>query len=93
MGIGQTDLADIGLADMADHHFALDRVTLYQLRHFRLAAGARLLEQAQAAPFIEADTPTVAMRPGAAAAAHQPGKAENDIGGHIGAHAEQFTHG
>src|SRR5690606_6218349 len=90
--IGQADLANIGLANMADHHLALDRIALHQARHLRINAGGRVLEQTQPAPFIKADTPPIAMRPGSPATLHQPGEAEHDIGGHIRTHAEQFTH-
>src|SRR5690606_18523040 len=92
MGIDQTDLADVGLTDMADDHFAFDRVALHQLRHLGLAARPRVLEQAQIALLIETDAPAIAMRAGATTALHQPGETEDDIGGYIGAHAEQFAH-
>ncbi|MNH18843.1 hypothetical protein D3C79_785640 [compost metagenome] len=92
MGVGQADPTDVGLADMTDDHFALDRVTLHQVGHFRLAARRRVLEQAQAAPFIETDAPAVTVRAGAPAALHQAGEAEDDIGRDVGTHAQQFTH-
>ncbi len=41
MGVGQADLAHIGLTNMANHHFTFDGITLHQLRDFRLAAGSR----------------------------------------------------
>ncbi|MCY1177874.1 hypothetical protein D9M73_181990 [compost metagenome] len=88
MGVGQAHLADVGLADVADDHFALDRVALHQVGHFRLAAGGRVLEQAQAAAFVEADTPAIAVRARAPTALHQPGEAEHDIGRDIGTHAQ-----
>ena len=88
VGIGEADLADVGLADMPDHDLALDRVALNQVRDFRLAARRRVLEQTQAPAFIEGDAPAVAMRTGTAATLHQPGEAEHDIGRHIGAHAQ-----
>lgn len=88
MGVGQADLADVGLADVPDHHFALDRIALHQVRDFRFGARRRVLEQAQASAFIEGDAPPVAVRTGAAAALHQPGEAEHDIGRDIGAHAQ-----
>ncbi|MCY1413926.1 hypothetical protein D9M71_293640 [compost metagenome] len=88
VGIGQADLADIGLADVADNHFALDRITLHQVGDFRFAAGRRVLEHAQATPLVEADAPAIAVGAGAPAPLHQPGKAENDIGRHVGAHAQ-----
>ncbi|MCY1424405.1 hypothetical protein D9M71_401490 [compost metagenome] len=93
VGVGQADLADVGLANMADHRLALDRIALHQARHFGFDAGRGVLEQAQAAAFIEADAPAIAVRAGAAAALHQAGEAEDDIGGDVGAHAKQFTHG
>jgi hypothetical protein len=88
VGVGQAHLADIGLADMADHHFTLDGVTLHQQGDFRLAAGGRVLEQAQATTFVEGDAPTVAVGAGTPTALHQPGKAEHDIGGDVGTHAQ-----
>lgn len=69
MGIDQRNLAHIGVADVADHHFALDEVALHHLRHFGLATRDRVLEQAQAATFIEGDAPAVLVRPGLAASA------------------------
>ena len=56
------------------------------------AAGDRVLEQAQAATFIEGDAPAVLVRPGLAASLHEAGEAEHDIGGHVGAHAKQLAH-
>ncbi|MCY1413935.1 hypothetical protein D9M71_293730 [compost metagenome] len=88
MGVGQADLADIGLADVADDHFALDRVALHQVGNFRFAAGCRVLKYTQPTSFVETDPPAIAMRAGAATTLHQPGKAENDIGRHVGAHAQ-----
>ncbi|MNZ73428.1 hypothetical protein D3C78_918390 [compost metagenome] len=88
MGVGQADLADIGLANVADHDFALDRVALHQVGDFRLATGSRVLEQAQATALVEGDAPAVTVRAGAPAALHQPGEAENDVGRHIGTHAQ-----
>ncbi|MNL40332.1 hypothetical protein D3C87_1626750 [compost metagenome] len=88
VGVGQADLADVGLADMPDHHFALDRVALHQIGHFRLTTRRRVLEQAQTATFVEGDTPAVTVRTGTPATLHQPGKAEHDVGRDIGAHAQ-----
>ncbi|KAF1061511.1 MAG: hypothetical protein GAK45_02205 [Pseudomonas citronellolis] len=92
VGVGQTDLADVGLADVPDHRFALDRIALHQARDFRVAARGRVLEQAHTTAFVEGDAPTVTVGAGAATALHQPGEAEHDIGGDIGAHAKQFAH-
>src|SRR5690606_8607078 len=92
MGIDQRHLADIGMADMADHHFALDQIALEHLRHFRLAAGHRVLEQTQPAALVEGDTPAILVRPGPPTALHQPGEAEVNVGRYVGAHAEQLTH-
>jgi hypothetical protein len=92
MGIGQADLADVGLTNVADDHLAFDRITLHQLGDFRLAARGRILEQAQTTTLIEADAPTVAMRTGTTTALHQPSETEHDVGGYIGTHAQKFTH-
>ncbi|MNM78681.1 hypothetical protein D3C81_905910 [compost metagenome] len=88
MRVGQGDLADVGLADVPDHHFALDRIALHQVRDLRLAARRRVLEQPQSTAFIEGNAPAIAVRAGASAALHQPGEAEHDIGRDIGAHAQ-----
>lgn len=73
---------------MANHHFTFDGITLHQPRDFRFAARGRVLEQAQATTFIERDAPTVAVGAGTPTALHQPGKAEHDIGGDVGTHAQ-----
>lgn len=88
MGIGQADLADVGLTNMANHDFALDGITLHQLCDFRFAAGCRVLKQTQATALVEGNAPAIAMRTGAAATLHQPGKAEDNVGRDVGAHAQ-----
>src|SRR5690606_21469738 len=92
MGVGQRHRPGAGLADMTDHHLALDGVTLHQTRHFRVRAGGGVLEQAQPPPLVKTDAPAITVRAGATTALHQAGEAENDVGGHVGAHAEQFAH-
>ena len=88
VGIGQAHLAHVGLADMANHHFAFDRVTLYQQGDFGVATGGRVLEQAQAPAFIEGNAPAITMRASTPAALHQAGKAEHNISRDVGAHAQ-----
>src|SRR5690606_39681275 len=92
MGVGQTDPAHVGLADMADHVLRLDRVALDQLGDGRTVTGRRIMEAAHPAPLVEGHTPAITMRTGAPATLHQPGKAETDIRGYVGAHAHQLTH-
>ena len=65
---------------------------LHQSGDFRLGAGIGIVKGPTAAPLVKGDTPTVAMGAGLAAALHQPGEAEADIGGHVGAHPEQLAH-
>jgi hypothetical protein len=57
-----------------------------------LRTWLRIVKAAAAPTFIEGNTPAIGVRAGLAAAPHQPGEAEADIRGHIGAHAEKFTH-
>src|SRR5690606_19832381 len=92
MGIGQGDPSDIGLADVADDVFGFDGIALDQLGNGRAVTGRRIMEAAHPAPLVEGHSPAVAMRTGTPTALHQPGKAETDIRGYIGAHAHQFTH-
>src|SRR5690606_12810752 len=91
-GIGQGDPSDIGLADVADDVFGFDGIALDQLGNGRAVTGRRIMEAAHPTPLVEGHSPTVAMRTGTPTALHQPGKAETDIRGYIGAHAHQFTH-
>ena len=92
VGVGQADAADIGLADMADDVLGLDRVLLDQTGDGGAVAGVGVVKAAQAFAFIEGDAPAIPVRANLAAAAHQAGKAEADVGRDIGAHAEQFAH-
>src|SRR5690606_13234736 len=92
MGIGQGDPSDIGLADVADDVFGFDGIALDQLGNGRAVTGRRIMEAAHPTPLVEGHSPAVAMRTGTPTALHQPGKAETDIRGYIGAHAHQFTH-
>ncbi len=52
-----------------------------------------VVKGAQPLALEKGDAPAVAVGAGVAATAHKPGETEADIRGHIGAHAEQFTHG
>ena len=88
VGIGQAHLAHVGLTDMANHHFAFDRVPLHQQGDLGVATGARVLEQAQATAFIEGNAPAIAVRACTPATLHQAGKAEHNIGRDVGAHAQ-----
>jgi hypothetical protein len=76
-----------GLADMADDDVALDGLALDELGHLGDDAGLRIVKQAAAAAGVEADPPTVTMRPRVTAAAHQRAQAETEIGRDVGAHA------
>jgi|GEM_PF-6303925 len=46
------------------------------------------LKTAHTFTFVKGDAPAVAVRSTAATAAHQPGKAEADIGWYVGAHTQ-----
>ena len=92
VGVFQGDTPPVRLPDMADHGTALDGQCLDQLGDGRLGTGFGILEGAKTPPLIEGDPPAILVGTGLAAPQHQPGKAEADVGRHIGAHAEQFAH-
>src|SRR5260370_33165151 len=91
MGVFELDPAAIGAADVADYDPALDRVIADEMRDLRMRARLRVVKAAAALALVKGDAPAVGMRPALAAAPHQPGKAEADVGRHIGAHAQEFA--
>src|ERR1700761_7808540 len=92
MRVLQHHPAAIGPADMTDHDPALDRIALDELRDLGAEARIGVVERAAPLVFIERDAPAIAMGRRMAAAPHQPGEAEADIGRDIGTHAEEFAH-
>ena len=55
-------------------------------------ARVGVVKAAQTLAFVEGNAPAIPVRTDLAAASHQAGKAEADVGRDIGAHAEPFAH-
>src|SRR5690554_2612125 len=78
---------------MADDDIRLDRVVGDQPRDGRMDREVGVTEVPVTPLLVEGDAPAVAVGAGAAAAVEKASKAEADIRRHVGAHAQQFTHG
>ena len=91
MRVLQGDPTAVGAPYMADDDPALDRISTDEARDLGMSAGLRVVESATALSFIQRNAPAILMRPGGAAALHQSGKAETDVGRHIGIHSQQFA--
>src|SRR5690554_7547399 len=78
---------------MADDDIRLDRVVGDQPRDGRMDRGVGVTEVPVTPLLVEGDAPAVTVGAGAAAAVEKAGKAEADVRRHVGAHAQELTHG
>ena len=58
-----------------------------------MRARLRVVKSAATLAVVEGNAPTVAVRAALATAPHQPGKAEADIGRHVGIHSQELAQG
>jgi len=78
---------------MADHDPALDRVAANKASNLGMRARLRVVKSAATLAVVEGDAPAIAVWAALAAAPHQPGKAETDIGRDVGIHSQELAQG
>src|SRR6185312_1284495 len=93
MRVGRADSAAIGASDMRDGDGAADGMVAQSGGERRLRARPLLAKDLAIATVVESDAPAVAVPRRRAGPPHQPGKAEAEIGRHVGAHSQKFAHG
>ena len=76
MGVGQVDRTHIGLTDVRDRSFALDRIVLQKARNAGLTARLDIVEGTYALAFVKRHAPAVLVRPGCTATLDQARKTE-----------------
>ena len=88
MGVGQAGVADVGLANVADGHFAFYWMSLDHCGDSGIGAGIGVVEGPYAFAFVKGDAPAVLVRAGLSTPTGQAGKAETQVSGGVGAHGQ-----
>jgi len=80
------------LPDVREADLGRDRVGVEERDELAVDRGIRLAEGAHCVAVVEAESPAVRVRSGAAATPREAAKGKDDVGGDVAVHPEQLAH-